>query len=415
MKSFMVYFTLQLKRVMKIFPTILFTGFLLCSVLVLCVTAIMQAESESDKMLKVKVGIVGEIDDYMGLDVEALLRVLSSKFGAEFVSVTEEEARKQLHDGKMSAYVLIPDNLVDTIISGANDTPITYVASEGQKGISGIVMDEVVGVISELITCPQSSIFGMQNYLRDSGKTELLWEATDELNLIYIGALVDIYNVGKTEITGMANQVSTGGYYMCSIFVIFLLLCGLNCGSLFTRRKQELCKLLISKGQRVSNQVLGEYLAYFLMILVFFGIVVTAVYLLGSMGILSVKELENIEVGEYVLFALGLVPVVAVISALQFMLYEFLDNIVSGILVQFLLAVAMGYVAGCYYPLSFFPKALQMFGELTPAGVALSYADKSLIQAETGKELVMLLFYFVVFLMLAIFGRKRRVENEAGL
>ena len=415
MKSFMVYFTLQLKRVMKIFPTILFTGVLLCSVLVLSVTAIMRAESESDKMLKVKVGLVGEIDDYMGLDVEALLRVLSSKFGAEFVTMSEEEAKKQLHDGKMSAYVLIPDNLVDTIISGANDTPITYVASEGQKGISGIVMDEVVGVISELITCPQSSIFGMQNYLKDSGKTDRFWEATDELNMIYIGALADIYNVGETEITGMANRVSSGGYYLCSILVIFLLLCGLNCGSLFARRKPELCKLLISKGQRVGNQVLGEYLAYFLMVFVFFGIVVIVVYLLNSMGMMSVKEIENIDAGEYVLFALGLVPVVAVISALQFMLYEFLDNIVSGILVQFLLAVAMGYVAGCYYPLSFFPKALQIIGEITPAGVALSYADKSLIQADTGRELVMLLLYFVVFLVLAVWGRKRRVENEAGL
>lgn len=415
MKSFMVYFTLQLKRVIKIFPTILCTGFLLCSVLVLSVSAIMSAESESDKMLKVRVGIVGEIDDYMGLDIEALLRVLSSKFGAEFVTVTEGEARQQMHAGKMSAYVLIPENLVDTIISGANNTPITYVAAEGQKGISGIVMDEVVGVISELITCPQSSIFGMQNYLRDRGRTDKLWEATEELNLIYIGALVDIYNVGETEITGMANQVSTGGYYLCSILVIFLLLCGLNCGSLFARRKQELCKLLISKGQKVRNQVLGEYLAYFLMILVFFGIVVTVAYVLNAAGIMSVKELRNIELGEYVSFVLGLIPAVAVISALQFMMYEFIDNIVSGILVQFLLAVAMGYVAGCYYPLSFFPRALQVFGELTPAGVALSYADKSLIRTGRGKELVIMLIYFIVFLILSVWGRNRRVKNETGL
>lgn len=415
MKSFMVYFTLQLKRVIKIFPTILCTSLLLCGVLALSASAVIKADGENEKMLKVRVGIVGEIDEYMGLNIEAMLKVLSSKFGAEFVSVTEAEAKQQIHDGKMAAYVLIPENLVNVIISGENDTPITYVASEGQKGISGIVMDEVVCVISDLITCPQSSIFGMQNYLRERGRMDELWTATEELNLVYLGALADIYNVGKIEITGMANQVSTGGYYVCSIFVIFLLLCGLNCGSLFTRRKLEFCKLLISKGQKIRTQVLGEYLAYFLMILSFFGIVVVVVMLLNAGGVLAVKELSNKELGEYVCYALRLIPIVAVLAAMQFMMYEFVENIVSGILVQFLCAVAMGYVAGCYYPLSFFPKIMQIIGELTPAGVALKYADKCLIQAGAWKEMGMLTFYLVLFLLLAVWGRKRRVKNETGL
>lgn len=415
MKGFMLYFTLQLKRVVKIFPTVLCTMVLLGSLLAVSVFALMKMESESDKMLKVRVGIVGEIDKYMGLDIEALINVLSAKFGAEFVSLSEEEAKAQMHSGKMSAYVLVPEDLVDSIVSGENNSPITYVASEGQKGISGIVMDEVVGVISRLITCPQSSIMGMQNYLREHDRRSELGAATDELNLIYIGAVANIYHVGTTEIVGMANQVSTGGYYVCSILIIFLLLCGLNCGSLFTRKKDALCKLLSSKGQNVKMQVLGEYLAYFFMVLVFFGMVSGLIWILKFADVLSIKELNGLEFSEFLSFVCKLIPVVAVITAMQFMIYELVDNIVSSILVQFLLAVAMGYVAGCYYPLSFFPKVMQTIGELTPVGSALIYADKCLIWEGAGKEFCILGFYFVIFLLLSVWGRKRRVENEAGI
>lgn len=415
MKGFMLYFTLQLKRVVKIFPTVLCTMVLLGSLLAVSVFALMKVESESDKMLKVRVGIVGEIDKYMGLDIEALINVLSAKFGAEFVSLSEEEAKAQMHSGKMSAYVLVPEELVDSIVSGENNSPITYVASEGQKGISGIVMDEVVGVISRLITCPQSSIMGMQNYLREHDRRSELGAATDELNLIYIGAVANIYHVGTTEIVGMANQVSTGGYYVCSILIIFLLLCGLNCGSLFTRKKDALCKLLSSKGQNVKMQVLGEYLAYFFMVLVFFGMVSGLIWILKFADVLSIKELNGLEFSEFLSFVCKLIPVVAVITAMQFMIYELVDNIVSSILVQFLLAVAMGYVAGCYYPLSFFPKVMQTIGELTPVGSALIYADKCLIWEDAGKEFCILGFYFVIFLLLSVWGRKRRVENEAGI
>ncbi len=415
MKGFVLYFTLQMKRVIKIFPTVLCTMVLLGFLLAVSVFALMKLESESDKMLKVKVGIVGEIDRYMGLDIEALVNVLSAKFGAEFVSVSEEEAKAQMHAGKMTAYVLVPEDLVDSIVSGENNSPITYVASEGQKGISGIVMDEVVGVISELITCPQSSILGMQNYLRENDRREELWPATDELNLIYIGAVANIYHVGTTEIVGMANQVSAGGYYVCSVLVIFLLLCGLNCGSLFTRKKNALCKLLASKGQNVKMQVLGEYLAYFLMVSLFFVMILSLVYVVKLTDVLPIKELSRLEFADYLLFACKLMPVVAVITAMQFMLYELVDNIVSSILVQFLLAVAMGYVAGCYYPLSFFPKVVQKFGELTPVGNALVYADKCLIQEGAVKEILLLCFYLVIFLLLSVWGRKRRVENEAGI
>lgn len=415
MKGFMLYFTLQMKRAVKIFPTVLCTMALLGTLLAVSVFALMKMESESDKMLKVRVGIVGEIDRYMGLNIEALINVLSAKFGAEFVSLSEEEAKEQMHAGKMNAYVLVPEDLVDSIVSTENNSPITYVASEGQKGISGIVMDEVVDVISKLITCPQSSILGMQNYLRETGRREELWPATEELNLIYIGAVANIYHVGSTEIVGMANRVSTGGYYLCSILVVFLLLCGLNLGSLFMRKQNALCKLLASKGQDVKMQVLGEYLAYFFMVLVFFGIVLSLVYVLKLAEVLPIKELSRLEFGEYMIFACKLVPVVAVITAMQFMLYELVDNMVSSILVQFLLAVAMGYVAGCYYPLSFFPKLLQVFGELTPVGSALVYADKCLIGESAGKEFLLLALYFVIFLLLSVWGRKRRVENEAGI
>ncbi|MBQ7955496.1 MAG: ABC transporter permease [Lachnospiraceae bacterium] len=415
MKSFLVYFTMQLKRIVKIFPTILCTTLLLCSVLGLGVAMLLQADGEDERQLKVSVGLVGELDTYMGYDINVMLDVLSSRFGAEFVSVTEKEARQRIHNGTMSAYVLLPEDLVENISMGKNDKPITYVTSDGKRGISGIVMDEVVTVIAELITCPQSSIFGMQNYLRDVGREDEIWQATEELNIIYITALIDIYKMGDREIIGMANQVSTAGYYACSVVVIFLIMSGLNCSSLFSGNKMGLCKLLVSKGQKVGNQVLGEYLAYFLLLLTFFCMVIAVVLGAASAGLFSVPELGEMNLGEMLLFVLQFIVVVGVISALQFLVYEMVEGVVSSILVQFILAVALGYIGGCFYPLSFMPEGLQLLGGLSPVGAALKYADLCLVQEAAWKELGLLVIYLVLFLLLTIWIRKRRVENEAAL
>ena len=81
---------------------------------------------------------------------------------------------------------------------------------------------------------------------------------------------------------------------------------------------------------------------------------------------------------------------------------------VSGILLQFLSAVVQGYLAGCFYPSSFFPEGLRHLGALLPAGVGMRYLRAHLLSLPDTAQLVWVWGYFALFLLLSLLLRSRR-------
>lgn len=409
MKEFFVYFRLQLKRVARVFPAILLTVLLLCGCLGLAAGAALEKNDSKESNMKVQIGLVGNIDSYMGVDLTGIIRLLSDRFGIEFIPMTEEEARKQLHDRKISTYAIIPDGIVDSIAYGDNDKKIVYVGAEGQRSISSIVMDEVADALSALITTSQAAIYGMQDYLLDTGQKKEIREATKEMNLAYIMILAEIYQMCDLETTGLDHSVSTMGYYLCSILIIFVLLCGISSAPLFTKKNMELPKLLKIRGQTVERQIGAEFLANLLLLFFCFALAGLLVGIVLKTGVVKMPEWPEFEAGTYVRFLLGLLPTLLTLCAMQFMIYEWVTNMIGSILLQFLVTVGMGYLSGCFYPLYFFPEGVQRLGGVLPVGAALKYANAGIRGETDGWNLLLLLGYLALFLLLTFFIRKRRV------
>lgn len=104
-------------------------------------------------------------------------------------------------------------------------------------------------------------------------------------------------------------------------------------------------------------------------------------------------------------------PVTAMFAALQFLLYELVTCVVSGLLLQFVCGIGMGYLSGFFYPAAFFPDAIKRIGSILPTGVALQYVDSSVAEegALTGGFGVLL--YLAVFLALSVLVRKCRIQR----
>ena len=102
------------------------------------------------------------------------------------------------------------------------------------------------------------------------------------------------------------------------------------------------------------------------------------------------------------------------VSSMQFFLYEATEGVISGVLLQFLVAVGMGYVAGCMYPSNFFPESLQRFGALTPAGAAKSFIGSLAAGGFRTGAFVILVVCFLGFFIGSVLLRKRNVAAEGG-
>lgn len=411
MNGFRTYLCIQVKRILKLLPTIMTVTLLMCGCVGIFAVLYLGGSEKMENSKKYRIAIVGDAsDEYLGFGISALSAIDDSRFMLEFPEMTEREARQALLSGEITAYAKVPEGLVDSIVRGTNDKPVTFVRATGQKGITGILVEELAKVASTLIVRSQSAIYGMQGLLWDNGMGELWWEATESLNLRYIDMVLNRTGLCDLEILGIANGLSTGGYYFCSMLIFYLLLSGISSIPLFGRRSRELMQLMASKGVGAVWQVAGEYLAYLLLELCCLTGVFLILYPVLGSGVLQIAEWKKISFVDLGGFFVGLFPVVATLSAMQFLIYELATGIVGSVLLHFLCGISMAYLSGCFYPTSMFPDVLRGIGEALPAGLALRYTGGELTGEISSSVCLGLVLYLAMFLTLAMLARSRRIR-----
>ena len=404
-KIFFAYFTAQCKRIIKIFPSVMVTTVILVCGLALLAAALFQLENAQEKKQKVEIGLVGNRSgSYLGFGIQALQSLDSSRFAIDFLEMSSErEAKEALERGELSAYVLLPDGFVDALVRGEN-MPATYVTSPGAAGIGSMVMNELVETISDLITESENGIYGAQRFLREQGREDIYWEASDRLYLRYLDFILGRELVYKIELTGVSGGLTVIEYYTCSIIILFLLFWGIAAAPFLIHREFYIFRLLQAKGLSAGRQILAEYGAY---ILLLSGIFLPIMILVGAAAART----------EFVMFdsplrMFGLLPVILLFAAMQLVIYEWITNPVTGALIQFLGALGLGYLSGCFYPVTFFPAGVQLIAPFLPTGAAMEYSGKMMLGSTAYGELVVMGMYGAGFLLIAVLLRKRRLAGS---
>lgn len=401
------YLYVQLKRTLKLAVGVFPTAMLLFACLGVAAYLFLNSGFFAEQQMKYKIGVVGKIDDtYLGFGIYAIQTLDASRFMVDFIPMTEEEAQRDFREAKLAAYIRVPDDFLDSVIYGRNDLPITYVASEGQKGISGYLMDELAVVVSKLVTNSQSAIYAMQDIVRETEDVSQLGEWTDELNLRLIDYVLGRTKLAELEELGLSNGLLFRQYYFCAILLLFCFLFGISSAPFFLFRNGDLAKWMKTRGIGVFAQVACEYLVYFL-----FVYVCTALPL-GVLGVLSQRFAVlriKIDLGEQLL---GLVPILLMISAMHFAIYETIRNPVANLLLQFIGVIGMGYISGYIYPASFFPDGIALVGRAFPTGVALECLT-GVLTGETGSVgTAGVWIYFGIFMFLSLLARRWMMVRE---
>lgn len=410
MKRFKQYFLAQLKRVCRAFPFIALMTALLVGCMVLLAVSMLRSYNSSDKKKRLEIGIVGDTSNsYLNFGVMALQMLDSSRFSMDFVQMPEEEARKKLKDGRMTAYVIIPDGFAEAFDSG-EDVKVTYAAANQSSGIGSALTNELVDVVSDVVISSRSAINGIWDLLNDYDVQEDHYEVSDRLFLEFVNLFLGRTRLWSFEMQGADGSLGFISYYFIAIMILFMLLWGITGSNLFIRRDVSLAKFLKAKGQNVFCQITAEYLAYFIllagtMLLIF----IPAVGILAKSEIV-LPEWQNDPFSQGVSFLIKMIPAMALMASLQFLLYELITNMVSGILLQFVAGLSLAYLSGCIYPLSFLPEGVQRMVPFLPSGLAMKYGTGVMQGNSVGAEVAGIALYLVLFLGLASAVRIRRMK-----
>jgi len=407
---FIKYFLVQIKRVLHRFPAVFSGTLLLVGSLALVLLAMVDNANSGEKQTMVEVGVAGDVDnDYVDMAMVALRSMDESRFAVNLEIMEEKEARERLLEGKLSAYFVIPEGLVEAIMYG-KDFKIKYYTCKGQAGLGTVLINEFSDVLYRLLTKSQNGIYGMQDLCKEYGVSdEVFWQGTEDLNITYITFLLERQNVFEIEELGISNQLSMTGYYICSFVIVFFMLFGLNGCALFINQDVALKKLLASQGCSSFVQVISEFLSYSLLLIVSALGILSAVGVVCDANYIRTDEWNFVDFFTVGRFGIQLIPVMCMFTAMAMLGHELAGNMVSGLLLQFLLTVGLGYMSGCFYPSSFFPEAIQIMGGILPSGVALDYASKCMLGKMGWQEILMVMLYSILFLTLTCLFRKREV------
>ena len=412
MKRTAAFFLVQLKRMLQTLPFVLIVSVCICVCLGMTLSRVITTYNNSEDKQKFTIALVGETDSsYLGFGISALKSIDISKYMIDFTEMSEEDARDALKRGEVQSIVIIPDGFVDALIDGEVRS-LTYVTTNSAVGITTMFKDEMLSAIAVMLVESQNGIYGLHYAMRDHGVDEDFWAHSDALSMEYFNLILSRADLYMEEIIGVSGGLSFGGYMLSGISVLLIFLCGISCAKLLVKRDMALPRLLRAGGYTSLLQVASEYLAYFVLMLVDILVIIATAAVACRDAVSIVPELAGYGTLDMLALAFSIVPAVMLITASQYLLYELSSNLVNGVLLQFVCAISLAYIGGCFYPISFFPRAIQTLARFLPSGMAREYLSDVVLGRVTLWGTLTPLVFTCVLILLSALVRKRRILFE---
>lgn len=404
------YLKTQIKHLGKTAPFVALAGVILLAGLLLILSGILQLSAEDSKNQIFRIGIAGDIEnDYFQMGKTAMETMDSSRFTMEFPEMTEDEARSALEQGRLSAYVVLPDGFMEKALHG-EILPIQFVTSSG-GGLSTILKEEVTLAVETLLMGAQKGIWGIWDALIDENQGDLGYDASNQLTIEYMDVIIHRDKMYRVRDLGISDGLSLGEYMLCGISVLFFLIIAIPYASVFVRKDSALSRMLCAKGISAGKQIGLEFCAFcivhFVATAAVFGVSAAVYFALQNTSLFV--GLPSIPIFAFFLQSL---PVMAMVLSLMLLLFEISGDMISGISLPFFLSVALCYCAGCLYPIHTLPVAMQKIAVYLPTGIAANYLGNCLSNTPDMLRLLGMVLYTGIFLFLTVLARKHKLARR---
>ncbi len=399
------YFYLQCKQLLRFLPGALCVVLVLLLGLAGAFSMLVQRDADSEESQKFQIGICGTAgDSLLQMGLAALETFDNTRFSIEILQMEEQEADAALRRGEIPAYVVIPEGFVEGAFQG-KIMPLQFVSTVGAAGMVSVFKEEVTQVVSALVLDAQKGIFGMMDAF-DGFDVAYDQGLVDGLSIKYVEFVLARDHVYRLRELGIADALSLAEYLLCGLSVLLLMLACLPFAPLMIRQDMSLNRMLAARGKPMLLQSLCELGAYTLCMFVML-LSLGAVVLVAALGFGTVVSL-----GQVLNIILYTVPVVLLVTSMSFLLYSLAGDLISGVLLQFFVTLAMCFISGCMYPVYFFPETVQKLARWLPAGIARDQLAGYITEEGSAVTAACLLGYSAVFFLIGAAARKYRMDRE---
>ena len=376
---------MEYKRAAVMLPSILKRAVLLAmaclataGVIVFCAGVL---QEHGDEEYRLKVGYTTEENQITALAVAYVQSMESIKSLCNLEAVTEQEGMQLLQDGELSALIVLPDDVINEILSGRNTPAALYLPEKRDIAVSGGGLGAVSGMLFEELATAGIGMLGTAQaeiYASDA----ILWELSeeygsevfadgfqqsvyDDINRFNLQAAAGREKMFRKITLSLTENDTYVIYYGSALFTIYGMLAGLFFGKYCKRSSLQQTMADRRVGVGYAVQLAGRCLA---------GSLLMAVVLLLPILVLFVLDLIP-QVGSVPMIVAtwqGLVSLLLITGFMTIyfmMIYQIVEKRESALVVTGILAVLQSYLSGCLIPSVLLPGAVAAIGMFLPAAM----------------------------------------------
>lgn len=366
-KKIILLFILNVKGVIRKTPHIIAgTAVFAITAILLCYGFMVYENDRSDSSFtRAGIGIISDDDNTytdMAISYFSSMKGIKDIFNAEIME--QDEAVKALKDNNIDAVLYLPNDFLASVIDGTNIPAHIILNDSGTNSESILIRTFVDAAAGDLATA-QAGIYTVDYAARLAGINGTDFNKINtEINYEFIKYFLNRTSLFNTTYTLSTGNLSISEYYFCSALVLILTLSGITCVSLLkcppdavhtALRREGLTSVVMPAFQVLSCTIIYTMLIAVILFLIKPDIRINFILRLSAIALTS--------------------------FSMNMFVYRLCRNETTGMILIFILAVIMLYMAGGFIPSAFLPKQIYRIGKFLPSGIMLNTVKSGSITA----------------------------------
>ncbi len=386
MKRLIIYGKLECKKAFQQLPPLLLGSILILLFIagILGVLSIRSNDTETSSQIQIGV-VAAEQEPYLDWMIQTIENMDRLEFTCEFHKLSEEKAKKQLENGTLDVVFIVPNQYVDSLIQG-REAPLIIRFGKGDTTIASFLIRQIGEAASTFMTNTQAGIYTMNEFYAEQ---ELPNQETDELalNLRYLDTIAGRNGLIQVEEVTQAFTLSETEHYATAAVVLLLLLWGMTCPALLRTENIAFQNAL----RRCGIGTIWQTLIHGFSLVTVFSCCYLLLAFISTVALAFSNSIVPGMIPDSTLDWLGcfvkIIPTILPACALLLLIYDIIPDSIGGVMLLFLSILILGYLSGCFFPLSMLPQSIQRIAPILPLRVMYEYVSSCF----TGHEELMAL------------------------
>jgi len=368
-----IWLQMEYKRAAVMLPLILKRAGIFAAVclavagmLAFCAGVMQQGRGEA----KLKVGYTAPSNQLTDLAVSYVQSMESIQSICSLEAVTEQEGRERLENGELSAWIVLPEDLINEILSGSNAPATLYLresagSAGGMEAVGSILFEELATAGMGMLGTAQAEIYAAEDILMELAPQavtdSLLQDIYDAVNHFNLRTAAGREKVFQAKTLSLTGNDTFAVYYGSAGLTVYLLFAGLFFGEYCKRSSVQQTMASVRLGVSYMQQLGARCQAGMWLLAV--------VFLLPCLVLLIPQVQEVLAVQATMQSVILLLFTVAYVIVYDMMVYQMIEKRESALVVLGVLAVLQAYLSGCIIPSVLLPEAVQAVGRVLPASM----------------------------------------------